>query len=221
MISRIFKLAAAALVLALLGGFGAWTYVAGRAAPMIHSSVETVPEAEAALVLGSSRLLPGGYLNPYFAYRIETAAALYASGKVRYLIVSGNQARGGRNAGGYDEPTDMRDALVELGVPAASIYRDYAGFRTLDSVLRAKSIFGQQKVILVSQRFHLERALYLAAAHGLTFSGFVARDVTLSYDLKTKAREVMARIWAVGDVLANTGARYGGPPVVLGVDAPT
>src|SRR6202034_2604013 len=108
----------------------------------------------------------GGGPNPFFVHRIAAAAALYRSGKVQYLIVSGNQARGGRAKGGYDEPSDMRDALIASGVPAKRIYRDYAGFRTLDSVLRAKSVFGQDRVIVVSQHFHLARALFLAARHG-------------------------------------------------------
>jgi SanA protein len=209
------------VLLAALAAAGAWIVMERGAAAQISASLDGLAPAEAGLVLGSSRLLRGGYLNPYFANRIRAAATLFASGKVKYLIVSGNQADGGRAAGGYDEPTDMRDALVAAGVPENRIYRDYAGFRTLDSVLRAKTVFGQDRVILVSQHFHLARALFLAKRHGLDFEGFEAADVPLRYDLTTKIREAGARVWALVDILDNRAARFGGRPITLGVDPPT
>ncbi len=175
----------------------------------------------AGLVLGTSRWLPGRLPNPYFDNRIDAAAKLFESGKVEYLIVSGNQSQGGRPNGGYDEPNDMRDALVAQGVPADRIYRDYAGFRTLDSVLRASGVFGQDRVIVVSQRFHLARALYLAGRHGLDFQGFEAEDAPLRYDFRTKLREAGARVKAVFDTALGIGPRYGGSPIALGVDPPS
>jgi SanA protein len=198
-----------------------WCIVEREADPRIHASVDDLTPAKAGLVLGTSRLLPGRYLNPYFGNRIEAAARLFASGKVEYLIVSGNQSQGGRPTGGYDEPTDMRDALIAAGVPANKIYRDYVGFRTLDSVLRANSVFGQDRVIVVSQHFHVARALFLAASHGLTFDGLEAPDVSLSYNLRTKVREVAARVRAVIDAALGLGPRFGGVRIVLGVDRPT
>ena len=203
-----------------MAGAGAWGFVAQNGGSQIAAKPEALAQAKAGLVLGTARLLKGGRKNLYFTYRMQAAAALFASGKVKYLIVSGNQADGGRAAGGYDEPADMRDALVALGVPAARIYRDSFGFRTLDSVLRAKSIFGQERVILVSQRFHLERALYLAQAHGLQFQGFAARDVPRRWGARVMAREIGARVRAVLDVLTDTTAQAGGKAIVLGVDPP-
>lgn len=208
------------LLASAMAGAGAWGFVAQTGSGQIAARPEALEQTKAGLVLGTARLLKGGRKNLYFTYRMEAAAALFASGKVKYLIVSGNQANGGREAGGYDEPADMRDALVALGVPAARIYRDSAGFRTLDSVLRAKSIFGQERVILVSQRFHLERALYLAQAHGLQFQGFAARDVPLRRGARIMAREIGARVQAVLDVLTDRGAQAGGKAIVLGVDPP-
>ena len=213
------SLAAIVALLALLGG--AWAYVDWSASSAIHSDIASLAPADAGLVLGTSRLERGGFANPYFANRIAAAAALYKSGKVKFLIVSGNQSDGGRANGGYDEPTDMRDALVASGVPAKAIYRDYAGFRTLDSVLRAHEVFGQERVIVVSQRWHLARALFLAARHGLDYQGVEAADVPFGLDIWTKVREAGARVKALIDVLDNRDARFGGKMVSLGVDPPT
>jgi SanA protein len=211
-----------ALALAIaMAAAGAWIAMERSASSRISASLDGLAPANAGIVLGSSRLLPGGYPNPYFANRIEAAAALFSSGKVKYLIVSGNQAAGGRAAGGYDEPTDMRDALVAAGIPADRIYRDYAGFRTLDSVLRAKAVFGQDRAILVSQHFHLVRALFLAANHGLAFKGFEAKDVPLRYSVRTNIREAGARLWALVDIFDRRAPRFGGQAITLGVDPPT
>jgi SanA protein len=204
--------ASIAAVLAL----AASAYVEHAATESISGDLDALEAAEAGLVLGSSQRVQGGLLNLFFKYRIDAASKLFFSGKVKYLIVSGNQA-----PGDYDEPRDMRAALIETGVPAARIYRDYAGFRTLDSILRAKIVFGQERVIVVSQRFHLQRALYIAGAYGLHFQGFEATDVPAPIGLKTKFREFFARIRAVGDVIIGRQPRYGGKAIVLGVDAPT
>lgn len=187
----------------------------------IYTNLADIPPAKAGLVLGSSRLLRDYVANPYFQNRITAAAALYHVGKVEYLIVSGNQARGGRPRGGYDEPADMRSALIEAGVPADRIYRDYAGFRTLDSVLRARLVFGQDRVIVVSQQFHLARALFLAERHGIQDDGYEAQAVPQRYAAKTQIREVAARVAALIDVTINTPPRFVGKPVELGVDPPT
>ena len=220
-VPKILVLCLCVLVATASVGAGAWAFIAQRGSERITASPAALEPVEAGLVLGTSRLLRGGRSNLYFTYRIKAAAMLFASGKVKYLIVSGNQEDGGRAAGHYDEPTDMRDALVAAGVPAARIYRDFAGFRTLDSVLRAKSIFGQDHVIVVSQRFHLERALYLAQAHGLNFQGFEAQDVPLRAGVRIRARELVARMGAVLDILIDRSPRMGGKPVVLGTDPPT
>jgi SanA protein len=215
------KAAIVVLAFAVALSLASWLVVDVEAAPRIHASVDDLTPAKAGLVLGTSRLAPGRVPNPYFDARIAAAARLFASGKVEYLIVSGNQSQGGRPAGGYDEPSDMRDALIAEGVPADRIYRDYAGFRTLDSVLRAHGVFGQDRVIVVSQRFHLARALFLAAEHGLVFDGLEAEDAPLRYDVWTKLREMGARVRAVVDAALHLGPRFGGARIALGVDPPT
>ena len=218
MIGKILGITFLAGALCAIAGVCAWFWVERGTAGQIRDEVALVAPVRAGIVLGTSRYLRGGHSNLYFANRIDAAAKLYHAGKVEYLIVSGNQQMGGRSKGSYDEPADMRDALVARGVPAERIYRDRAGYRTLDSVLRARDIFGLDRAIVISQAFHVERALYLARAHGLDFSGFAARDVPEFYGLRVQAREVAARVAAIFDVAFNRRAQVGGPMVRLGYD---
>ena len=98
------------------------------------------------LVLGTAKVLQNGRLNLYFKYRIEATVALYKEGKIEFVLVSGDNS-----VKGYDEPTDFKDELVKRGIPPEKIFLDYAGFRTLDSVIRAKEIFGQEQITIISQ----------------------------------------------------------------------
>lgn len=180
------------------------------AAAYCHASTDQVTATPAALVLGCSPMI-GSMKNLFFEYRMDAAAQLYQSGKARALIVSGDNG-----TKEYDEPTAMKEALMKRGVPEQAIYCDYAGFRTLDSVVRAQSIFGQQRFIIVSQRFHNERAVFLARRHGLEAEALDARDLTRSSGWKTHLREYLARVQAVLDVtLLQTQPKFDGPPVVI------
>src|SRR5581483_5266288 len=122
-------------------------------ADRLFRSVEGVPQNDVALVLGTAEKTKAGSMNLHFAQRIKAAAALYEAGKVRHLIVSGDNHKVG-----YDEPGAMRRALIAAGVPANAITCDYAGFHTLDSVMRAKSVFGLTRCTIVSEEFHCPRA---------------------------------------------------------------
>jgi SanA protein len=179
---------------------GAWCY----------DAQEKVPVLPVALVLGCSPLIQGRP-NLFFQYRMAAAAELYHAGKVRALIVSGDN--GSKD---YDEPTAMKAALEKLGVPAAAVHCDYAGFRTLDSVARAWSVFGQKRFLVISQRFHNERAVFIARRHGLEAHGYNAQDVAGGAGMKTHLREYLARVQSVLDVtLLGTKPKFGGPPVKL------
>ncbi|MGE9268081.1 MAG: SanA/YdcF family protein [Verrucomicrobiales bacterium] len=147
-----------------------------------------VPAKEAGLVFGCAPTV-SGRPNLYFKHRMEAAAALWHAGKVEGLLVSGDHSRQG-----YNEPEEMKRALVAAGVPESRIVCDYAGLRTLDSVVRAREIFGAESVVLVSQQFHNERAAYLAKAHGLDAVGLNAEKVTGYWAQKTERREVLARV---------------------------
>ncbi len=128
----------------------------------IYSSIADVPHNRVALLLGTSPLNRKGGPNPYFTNRIATAVELFRAGKVDYILASGdNRTRY------YNEPIAMRDSLRANGVPADRIILDYAGLRTLDSVVRAKEIFGCDSLTIISQADHSARALYLAENSGI------------------------------------------------------
>lgn len=185
--------------------------IEGQASGRLYSDAVSVPKRDTALVLGCVRILPNGRQNLYFRYRIQAAAELYHAGKVNNLIVSGDNG-----SKSYDEPSDMADALVALGVPEARIFKDYAGFRTLDSVVRAREIFGQDSLTIVSQAFHNERAIYLAAQNEIDAVGYNATDVVAMAGLRTKLREKLARVKTVLDVFVlRTQPRFLGPTVEI------
>jgi SanA protein len=146
---------------------------------------------------------------------MRAAAALYHAGKVKHLLLSGDNGRRS-----YDEPTEMRRALMELGVPEAATTLDYAGFRTLDSIVRARAVFGQRAVTIISDDFHLQRAIFIGRSYGLDPIAFCAEPVPLAYSRRARWREYGARIKAVLDVyVLRTGPKYLGPPVEIRIAA--
>jgi uncharacterized protein YijF (DUF1287 family)/vancomycin permeability regulator SanA len=180
-----------------------------------YDQVSQVPRNKVGLVLGCGRYLRGGYNNLFFRNRIKAASRLIQSGKVDYILVSGDNHRQG-----YDETSDMKQALVELGVPPGRIVCDYAGFSTLDSIVRSKEVFGQRAITIISQRFHNERAIYLAKAYGMEAVGYNADDVQLKWAAKTYLREIGARVKAIWDTkIARRSPRFLGEPVVIGAAA--
>lgn len=131
-------------------------------ADRIYTTVDSLPHNKVALLLGTNPLNRVGRPNSYFTNRIQTAAELFRAGKADYIIASGDN-----HTRQYDEPTAMRDSLIAHGVPGDRIILDFAGFRTLDSVVRAKEVFGCDSMTIISQADHNARALYLAAANGI------------------------------------------------------
>jgi SanA protein len=169
-----------------------------------------VPPADVALLLGTAPIGPEGGPNRYFVYRLDAAAALWKLGKVKYVIVSGSG----------EEPDAMRAGLIERGVPARVIYRDPAGYRTWDSILRAHDVYGQKRLIIVSQRFHLDRALFIARHGGLAAVGLAARDVDTPYSIFTELRRYPSALRAYYDAWTGATARDAAGKVVVGVDPP-
>ena len=190
-------LGAGALVLALvLAAWAAERRMADEAARWSSADLEQAPAVEMALALGAAPIGPEGGPNRYLVYRLDAAAALWKAGKIKILLVSG--ARVGES---YDEPAAMQAGLVERGVPVEAILRDNEGFRTRASVLRARDLFHQSKLLIVSQRFHVGRALYIAHQAGLEAWGVDARDVDTPYSVFTELRRFpsaligMAEAW--------------------------
>ena len=181
------------------------------AEPFLVDHLEDVPEVDVAVVLGTSERVSNGSPNRYFTHRIQAAAALYQACKVHHLILSGDNRRSN-----YNEPMAMRAALIQAGVDSTHITLDFAGFRTLDSMVRAKEVFGQQRFLVVSQRFHNERAVYIARARGIEAFGFNAPDVGTAYGLRTRMREKLARVKVHVDDLLGVEPHFLGERVLLG-----
>lgn len=142
------------------------------AADDLYISTSDIPKNKVGLVLGTAKYVRRGQINLYYKYRIEAATTLYKSGKVDFILISGDNSRKE-----YDEPSTMKEDLVEMGIPSEKIYLDYAGFRTLDSVVRCKEIFGQHSITVISQKLHNERAIFIAKRKGIEAVGFNAHDV--------------------------------------------
>jgi SanA protein len=169
-----------------------------------------MPEVRVALVFGTTDRVDGRE-NRYFRYRIDAAEQLWKVGKIATIIVSGDNS-----TKYYNEPDKMRQALIMRGIPAGRIACDYAGLRTLDSVVRAKEVFGVNRIVFISQRFQNQRAIYLAQANGIDAIGFNARDVSTKMGLKTRTREVGARVKMWLDVhLLGTRPKHLGEKIAL------
>jgi SanA protein len=154
----------------------------------LFDEVEALPKTRVGLVFGTTDRVKG-LENLYFRYRIDAAEKLWKAGKLDIIIVSGDNS-----SKYYNEPEKMARALVERGIPAGRIVCDDAGLRTLDSVVRAKEIFSLDSIVFISQRFQNERAIYLAKANGIHAFGFNAQDVETQAGLRTKVREIGARV---------------------------
>lgn len=168
----------------------------------IYSDVASVPRRSVGIVLGTSPISTwNGRKNWYFTYRIRAAAELYNNGKVDKLIVSGGDYRNSEK-NGYDEPVAMRDSLIRLGVPANKIILDYDGTRTLNSIAKAKNVYNTDSVILISQKYHNERALYQANYLGVDAIGYCAKTPgRKSSWLRNRGRECLARVKLFIDII--------------------
>lgn len=203
------------LAIGILAGVGAMLCadVACRAAAAgkIFRSVEAIPTNDVALVLGTSKRTRSGNSNLHFTQRIEAAAALFKAGKVRHLLVSGDNS-----VTNYDEPTAMLEALAAAGVPTNAITCDYAGIRTLDSVVRAKTVFGLTNFTIVTEEFHCPRSLWIAQRHGLDAIAFAAPDLGARWSARVKMREALARVLCGIDLyVLNRQPKFPGPPETL------
>jgi len=178
---------------------------------LTYSEVDKIKKNRVGLVLGTAKELASGRMNLYFKYRIDATVELYEHGKIDFVLVSGDN--GNKN---YDEPTDFKNELVKRGIPENKIYLDYAGFRTLDSIVRAKEIFGLEDFTIISQQFHNERAIYLASHHNINAVGFNARNVSLKSGIKTQIREYFARTKAFIDVLLEVEPKFLGEKIEIG-----
>ncbi len=174
----------------------------------LYSDIKKLPKRKIGLVLGTNKYLKRGGINQYYQHRIDTAVKLYRAGKVKYFIVSGANRQHN-----YNEPRQMREDLITAGMPEEIIQPDYAGLRTLDSVLRIDKIFGHKDYLIISQRFHNQRAVFLARHKGQTPIAFNAP--TPARHFRVMLREWLARVRAIIDLATNKQARHYGDPIIF------
>lgn len=205
-----FALISFTLLLVLIALCNWW--VISTVGSKVYSSIEKVEYSDVALVLGTSRSVNGVYENPFFTYRIQAAADLFFAGKVKHILVSGDNS-----TAIYNEPRDMRKALIKLGVPDSCITMDFAGLRTLDSVVRSKEIFQQKRITIVSQGFHNYRALFIANYHDIDAIAYNAEYPVMASS-KTILREYLARPKAILDLyFLNKQPKYLGDKIDIRV----
>tara|TARA_R110002072_G_scaffold18623_1_gene69485 strand:- start:5095 stop:5739 length:645 start_codon:yes stop_codon:yes gene_type:complete len=173
-------------------------------------SVEDIPENRVGLLLGTGKYTSSGNLNQYYTARLQAAIKLHTEGKIEYILVSGDNSRID-----YDEPSMFKEDLILAGIPENCIVLDYAGFRTLDSVLRAHDVFGLTEFTVISQKFHNERAIYLAEKHNLKVVGFNATAIEGTYAVKTNVREYAARVKAFIDIGLDVQPKFLGPNIEI------
>lgn len=178
-----------------IGIFVCHRLVESRSQAFIYDHPDQLPPNDIGLVLGTGPELVNGHPNPYFESRMNAAVELFRVGKVKHLLVSGDNSRKD-----YNEPAAMQQALIDRGIPASSITLDYAGFRTLDSVVRCREVFQRDKFTVISQPFHNERAVFIARAYGIEAIAYNSDQVRHFRRSWLRVREYLARVKAVLDV---------------------
>jgi SanA protein len=207
------KIIIALITLMVLFAVAVWycnNLVVQSAEGKTFNELSQLPSSRVGLLLGTSKYVKSGRQNIYFNNRITAALELFKAHKIEFLVISGDNSRVG-----YDEPTDMKTELVNNGVDSNKIFLDYAGFRTFDSMVRLKEVFGQDSAIVVSQKFHNERAIYIAEELKIKAYGYNADDVTKLYGFKTSVREKLARVKVVLDFLLGTQPKFLGKKITI------
>ncbi|MFT6868733.1 MAG: SanA protein, partial [Cyclobacteriaceae bacterium] len=178
--------------IALIVALNFWVIISTE--DQVYHQASNLPVNKVGLILGTSKRTSAGDSNKYFHERINAAAELYHLGKIQHLIVSGDN-----RTVYYNEPRDMYMALVNLNVPKGAITLDFAGLRTLDTIVRADAIFGQKRFTIITQDFHCYRSLFIANYYGFEAMAFSADDKE-KLPLSLALREILARCGAVLDL---------------------
>ncbi|MDF4202045.1 ElyC/SanA/YdcF family protein [Maribacter sp. SA7] len=210
MLKKILKISGLLFIALILMIFACNSIISSTAQEKTYSDISLVPSNRVGLVLGTSNRLTDGSPNPYYTYRINATKQLYNAGKIKFILVSGDNG-----SIYYNEPDTFKKDLVKAGIPEKIIFLDYAGFRTLDSMFRAKFVFGLNNVTVISQKFHNERAIYIAKQKGLNAIGFNAKDVSTSQGLKVQIREYLARVKVFIDMILNTQPKFYGSTIEI------
>ncbi len=176
----------------------------------IYDSIEEIPYNDVALVLGTSKYLYDGRVNMYFKFRMDAAYELYKNGKIKFILVSGDNRHRF-----YNEPRQMRLDLIRLGVDKRHIFLDFAGFRTRDSIIRANKVFSLTNFTIVSQPFHNERAIFIARQKNINVVAYNASNVRKLYRLRQFPRELGARVLMILDIIFNKPPKFYGDNITI------
>jgi len=183
--------------------------ITNHAKGKLFSETNLIPQKNVALVLGTSRQA-GKYMNAFYVNRMKATVELYKAKKIKYIIVSGDNGQKE-----YNEPDWMRSDLMKAGVDSSHIFCDYAGFRTFDSIVRLKKVFGQQSITIISQKFHNERALFIAHKENIDAIAFNAADVHKDFQFSVLFREKFARVKVFWDYFFGQQPTFLGPKIEI------
>ncbi|MBQ0956155.1 outer membrane permeability protein SanA [Serratia symbiotica] len=197
------------IALLMLAAIALDRWISWKTAPYVYDDLQSLPYRQVGMVLGTAKYYRTGVINQYYRYRIQRAINAYNSGKVQYLLLSGDNAQQS-----YNEPMTMRRDLIAAGVAPSDIVLDYAGFRTLDSIVRTRKVFDTNDFIIITQRFHCERALFIALYRGIQAQCYA---VPSPKDMMTvRAREIFARLAALTDLyILKREPRFLGPQLPI------
>lgn len=209
LLKRRFKRILASLICLIVAMIVAADYFVDRTTDkLIFDNIDDIPHNKVGIVLGTSKYLKSGSPNRYFTNRVLATAELYQRGKIDCIVISGDNSRKD-----YNEPLDMKNDLIQHGIPENKIYLDYAGLRTYDSMIRIHKIFGQKSFTIISQEFHNRRAIFIAKQKSLEAVGYNAQDVDMYNGFKTKVRERFARIKLFIDLAIDAQPKHLGEPI--------
>lgn len=184
-------------------------WISWKTESFIYNDLTALPHRRVGVLLGTAKYYRTGVINQYYLYRIQGALNAYNSGKVNYLLLSGDNA-----LKSYNEPVTMRRDLILQGMPAADIVLDFAGFRTLDSIIRTRKVFDTNDFTIITQRFHCERALFIALNMGIQAQCYAVPSPKNM--LSVRLREIGARLWALSDLyLMKREPRFLGPQIPI------
>ncbi len=207
---KIYKPIIILIILSIISAFWANSVITKQTKNRIYTEIDAIPENNAGLLLGTSKFLKNGKSNQYFENRITATVRLYKAGKIKNIVISGDNSRKE-----YNEPEDIKKELIKRGIPENRIYLDFAGFRTYDSVYRMNETFGQRNFTIISQEFHNQRAVYIANALKLNAIGYNAKDIDAYNGFKTKLREKFARVKVFIDLMFHKKPKFLGEKIII------
>lgn len=208
--NKLIVIAGTIVLVTVIGTVLCYFYVRLRTSNRIFDTTDEIPYNRVGLLLGTNPVTTKGTPNFYFIYRIRACTELYRAGKISIILISGDN-----HIQTYNEPQYMKEALMAQGIPESAIVLDYAGFRTLDSIVRAKKVFGQDCLTIITQPYHNERAVFLARHYGIDAIGYNAREIRNSktYLKYGFVREALARVKMFMDIICNKHPKFLGEKI--------